>query len=405
MHGFMFDRHLGRTSSLCPLRRGRAPTILGLVLTPMLTLVLTPMLTLVLTPMLSLATSAQLVEITTTAELATYLRAGDSRLVRPSPSTTTATRQREAAVLVLLPAVLQELIDTNATSVCDCDDAVEQSSHATAAETLHLLTTDSPNNRALIGASPDALAGLVSLVGESLSCNNTASSPSWRAAEEAAEALWILAFNSPSNHKALLELGAPEALAAPLLTPHAPPRCKMWAAAALQNLAASYCATADGRCSWEWAGDPGAQALEVRERLTIDAEAARRRIAAVPGLLHALVDLAAAPPPESGLLPSQALTSDRLAPGIAAWAAAGALKNLALSRSLRGALQGSAAPHALCALRASKCWLQSSKSQAALRYLDVDSCEAVLQRPKPPRTSLSHVLHLRHFDAPGLVEL
>ena len=351
------------------------------------------------------ALTPQLVEVTTPAELATYLRAGDSRLVRPSPSATTAARQKEAAVLALLPAVLQELIDTNATSVCDCDDAVEQSSHATAAETLHLLTTDNPSNRALIGASPDALAGLVSLVGESLSCNNTASSPSWRAAEEAAEALWILAFNSPSNHKALLELGAPEALAAPLLTPHAPPRCKMWAAAALQNLAASYCATADGRCSWEWVGDPGAQALEVRERLTVDAEAARRRIAAVPGLLHALVDLAAAPPPESGLLPSRARTSDRLAPGIGAWAAAGALKNLALSSSVRAALQGSAAPHALCALRASKCWLQSSKSQAALRYLDVDSCEAVLRRPKPPRISLSHVLHLRHFDAPGMVEL
>ena len=203
------------------------------------------------------ALTPQLVEVTTTAELATYLRAGDSRLVRPSPSATTAARQKEAAVLALLPAVLQELIDTNATSVCDCDDAVEQSSHATAAETLHLLTTDNPSNRALIGASPDALAGLVSLVGESLSCNNTASSPSWRAAEEAAEALWILAFNSPSNHKALLELGAPEALAAPLLTAHAPPRCKMWAAAALQNLAASYCATPDGRCSWRWSNPGG----------------------------------------------------------------------------------------------------------------------------------------------------
>ena len=119
-----------------------------------------------------------------------------------------------------------------------------------------------------------------------------------------------------------------------------------------------------------------------------------------------LVDGAwAAPPPESGLLPSRARTSDRLAPGIGAWAAAGALKNLALSSRVRAALQGSAAPHALCALRASKCWLQSSKSQAALRHLDVDSCEAVLRRPKPPRISLSHVLHLRHFDAPGMVEL
>ena len=351
------------------------------------------------------STLTPLVELTTTTELAAYLRAGDERLVRPSPSTTTAARQRETAVLELLPAVLQELVDTNATSVCDCDDAVEQGSHATAAEALHLLTTDNPSNRALIGGSPDALAGLVSLVGESLSCNNTASSPSWRAAEEAAEALWILAFNSPANHKRLLELGAPEALAAPLLTPHAPPRCKMWAAAVLQNLAADYCATADGRCGWVWVGDPGAQALEVRERLTIDAEAARLRIGAVPGLLHALVDLAAAPPPESGLLPSQARAADRLSPGIAAWAAAGALKNLALSRSLRAALQGSAAPHALCALSASKCWLQASKSQAALRHLDVDNCEAVLQRPRPPRVSLNHMLHLRHFDAPGLVEL
>ena len=70
------------------------------------------------------ALTPQLVEVTTTAELATYLRASDSRLVRPSPSATTAARQKEAAVLALLPAVLQELIDTNATSVCDCDDAV-----------------------------------------------------------------------------------------------------------------------------------------------------------------------------------------------------------------------------------------------------------------------------------------
>ena len=57
------------------------------------------------------ALTPQLVEVTTTAELATYLRAGDSRLVRPSPSATTAARQKEAAVLALLPAVLQELID------------------------------------------------------------------------------------------------------------------------------------------------------------------------------------------------------------------------------------------------------------------------------------------------------
>ena len=41
----------------------------------------------------------------------------------------------------------------------------------------------------------------------------------------------------------------------------------MWAAAALQNLAASYCDTQDGRCSWRWSGDPGAMALEPHEAL------------------------------------------------------------------------------------------------------------------------------------------
>ena len=123
---------------------------------------------------LAVGTTASL---TSTADLVEYLRAGDRRLVRPSPTSQTAARQREPAVLDLLPAVLQELVDQNVTTVCDCDDAAEQTSHAAAAEALHLLTTDNPKNREIIGASPEALAGLVSLVGESVSCNNSASSP------------------------------------------------------------------------------------------------------------------------------------------------------------------------------------------------------------------------------------
>ena len=324
--------------------------------------------------------------ITGTAQLVEYLRAGDSRLVRPSPSATTAARQREMGILSLLPAVVQDLADQNVTSVCDCDDDAEQSTHALAASALHLLTTDNPSNRELIGKAPDALSSLVSLVGEAVSCNNTASSPSWRAAEEAAEALWILAFNSPANHEALLELGAPEALAAPLLTAHAPPRAKMWAAAALQNLAASYCDTSDGRCSWRWVGDPGALALEPQEGVAVDSEQARGRIGAVPGLLTALVDLADVPPQDaSGVLPSAATVDDRLAPGIAAWAAAGALKNLALSRSLRRELELAGAAHALCRLQHSRCWLQASKSRAGLHHLGVDDCAAVLRQPRPVR--------------------
>ena len=339
-------------------------------------------------------------DATAIADLATYLRAGDERLVRPSPNAKTAARQREERSLALLPAAVAAL-NPNATAVCDCDDLAEQSSHATAAEVLHLLTTDNPRNRRAIGATPDALLALVSLVGESLSCNNTFWSPSWLAGEEAAEALWILSFNDRANHAALLEAGAPEALAAPLLAAHAPPRAKMWAAAALQNLAASYCDTQDGRCSWRWSGDPGAMALEPHEALVIDAEPARRRIGAVPGIFAALVDLAAAPPAEDGLLPSAATVSDRLSPGIAAWAAAGALKNLALSPTLREKIIAAGAPHALCALSRSRCWLQNSKSRAALGFLEVRDCKSV--QPRPLRVSLKHALHLR--GAESVVEL
>ncbi|KAL1524270.1 hypothetical protein AB1Y20_019173 [Prymnesium parvum] len=268
--------------------------------------------------------------ILSTAELAEYLRAGDHRLVRPSPSGLTAARQREPAVLGLLGAVMQELIDQNVTAVCDCDDAAEQSSHARAASVLHLLTTDNPANRALVGSTPDALAGLVSLVAESVGCNNSAASPSWQAAEEAAEAIWILSFNHRGNHDTLLQLGAAEALAAPVLTPQAPSRAKMWAAAALQNLAASYCATSDGRCSWRWSDDH--TVLAAQEQLVIDSEPARLRIGAVPGLLRGLVDLTTVTSAGTErVLPSKATTSERRAVGIAAWAAAGALKNLALS--------------------------------------------------------------------------
>ena len=78
------------------------------------------------------------------------------------------------------------------------------------------------------------------------------------AAESAAEAIWSLSFSHAHNHAALIDAGAIEALAGmvsarDLLGIRTPPRAAMWAAAALQNLAASYCETADGRCVWRCA--------------------------------------------------------------------------------------------------------------------------------------------------------
>ena len=107
----------------------------------------------------------------------------------------------------------------------------------------------------------------------------------------------------------------------------------------------------------------------------MDAEVARQRIGAVPGLVQALAALAGETLPGRGrVLPSVATRSDRLAPGIAAWAAAGALKNLALSTSIRPQIMASGAAVALCSLASSPCWLESSKSQAALQHLGIDDC-------------------------------
>ena len=83
------------------------------------------------------------------------------------------------------------------------------------------------------------------------------------------------------------------------------------------------------------------------------------------------------------------------------WAAAGALKNLALSPNLRAPIIEAGAPHALCALARSRCWLQNSKSRAALGFLEVRDCKSV--QPRPLRVSLKHALHLR--GAESVVEL
>ena len=268
----------------------------------------------------------------TSVDLAAYLRAGDERLVRPSPTSATAARQAE--VSAELAAVL---------TAVRADDVAPET-----VAVLHLATTDNPSHRTLIGTAPGVIDTLVRLL---------AGPP--EVAEEAAEAAWILAFNHPQNHAALLTAGAVKALAE-LFLRDVSERASMWAAAALQNLAASYC---NGRCSWaKWGQD-----IEVVGRVTVDGEPARLSIAAHPRLLQAVEEKLCI---EASAWPSQARVADRLKSGITAWAAAGLVKNLALSIPVQQELHG--AIPCLCQLSHSPDWLENSKSAAALQHLGVD---------------------------------
>ena len=330
-------------------------------------------------------------------DLIAHLRASDRRLVRPSPDEVTLRRREDGYTADRLQQSVRTL----------CDASARSSRRQNAAEIAVLCTTDHPSNRQLIGSDACVAGALVELVKattgaeeHTLRHRRAASARLNNAAAAAAEAIWILSFNHAANHAAFVAAGAVEALSelivsSPLSKPDAPSSAAarlaikdssavMWAAAALQNLAASYCETADGRCRWRWqmgaAGD--GEALVPDGAFVVDAEPARARALRVDGLLAALSahvcswtgDVAK----RGKRLPWPATATVAIAdnaPSIIPWAAAGALKNLALSRETLAQLPSSTVA-CLCALSASPDWLESSKSQAALLHLGrTDDCK------------------------------
>ena len=322
-------------------------------------------------------------------DLIAHLRASDHRLVRPSPTEGTLRRREEGCT----PDRLQELIRT----LCDANEKISRRQDA--AHIAALCTTDHPTNRQLIGGEACVAGALVALVKATTGAeeHNTmsrraASARLNGAAAAAAEAIWILSFNHAANHAAFVAAGAVESLSelivSSALTKAPPPSSPlariasressvvMWAAAALQNLAASYCETADGRCRWHWQKDVGGDARLVADGLfVVDAEPARARALRVDGLLGALSTLVCSWTGDirkrGKQLPWPATATvfpPNNVPSIIPWAAAGALKNLALSSETHTQLPPTAA-RCLCALSASPDWLESSKSQAALVHL------------------------------------
>mmetsp|Transcript_30718 Transcript_30718/g.82378 ORF Transcript_30718/g.82378 Transcript_30718/m.82378 type:complete len:345 (+) Transcript_30718:51-1085(+) len=275
------------------------------------------------------------------------LRSDDTRLVRPSPSLHTAEQQERYRA----DGTLEEMIECTLRQPSWTDMGLSKKLRIL--EAITLFTTDSMENRQLLGR-------LVEFV-DTMLTDDTG-----RVQALAAESAWILVFNHPGNHAALAERGVTKLQH--ILKHSRNSAARMWAAAALQNLAASYC---NGRCAWGW--QEGRLLITPESgSLTIDSSEVRKAIASDHDLLAIVPQLLCSAPrvrgsvgPANGHYQQQE-NDNQMIP----WAVAGLVKNLALSQELHEQIISPRLVKCLCDLATeSEDWLESSKSSAALHHL------------------------------------
>ena len=230
-----------------------------------------------------------------------------------------------------------------------------------ALEYLTWCLTDHPGHRAAF-----AVEGVHLHVVRHLSSSNPHVSAS------AAHVVYIGTFANSRNHQAFIENGAVSRLSHLIQQQSNLPVTIMWAAAALQNLAANYCDTPDdGRCYWDW---KEGRLVMTTQPLLSDGATARQFIAQDKPLVEHLGELirrGPVHPPQSRGNPfpgDRARTGrDDSSPNLLAWAAAGVLKNLALSPEGQELVE-SYLPEA-CKLSKSPDWLEANKGEGILAHM------------------------------------
>ena len=161
----------------------------------------------------------------------------------------------------------------------------------------------------------------------------------------------------------------------------------MWAAAALQNVVASYCATkGDGRCYWHWSyveGGIGSELQVAGDSLPVVSEGTSMRLTALsryPTLTTHLAQTVCQYGPVRMENPSDAhphpgvnarIGLHESSSNLVAWAAAGAIKNLALDPLGRKQVQSieSWFLPCLCYMSESPDWLEENKGHGALERI------------------------------------
>eukprot|EP00559_Dactyliosolen_fragilissimus_P002387 CAMPEP_0184862142 /NCGR_PEP_ID=MMETSP0580-20130426/6658_1 /TAXON_ID=1118495 /ORGANISM="Dactyliosolen fragilissimus" /LENGTH=512 /DNA_ID=CAMNT_0027359883 /DNA_START=387 /DNA_END=1925 /DNA_ORIENTATION=+ len=393
-----------------------------------------------------------------------YLRGDDIRLVRfgiPDQSARTRQRQLCGTKSPVLKSAIDELLrfDYGQINVSHMSEhsRVMWSNTATALRILTLCATENAYVRDQIFNSkhyttlndngqrtstfrtiPKRMAEILK---HAINCINAKNDSDMmdtilNAAAAAGEAIWILSFNHAGLLRAFVADGVLESLAEIILRPVASGQerktstttdknpsesklltsewyhAKMWAAAALQNLAASYCNTDSGHCWWMNNSRNGLH-LHPDSKLAIDGEKARMIMIKKKGLINALVDLACqnghAIEPHTDSNPWPSLSSVYSDHGhsqnrkIVTWAAIGALKNIALSsnakirilnRSEAEKYEGKNmidAVDCLCNALNSPDWLESSKAEDTLDRLGVKCPPAKIPHHLHRKSSYNHM--------------
>ena len=237
----------------------------------------------------------------------------------------------------------------NALSILTNDDSsLVDKTNAT--KLLTLCAIENPNNRGIIGRydDGDALKVVVSLLLGNEGAGNLSG------AAEAGEAIWILSFNDNENIQGFLSFGALRALINVVLSPSAQERDKMWALAAIQNLAASYCETPTGHCWWAFDEDKKGLYLHQDSPIVIDGSNTRKHLLEEKELLHSLEHIICKGAAKAPSFPSRAKSYENFSE-MSTWSAIGALRNILLFEDAEFvALKMKAC---LCTLLSSPDWL------------------------------------------------
>jgi hypothetical protein len=260
-------------------------------------------------------------------------------------------------------------------------DKLSDQLRARAAQYLTFCITDNNENRAFLSQQDGIHTKIVEMVKlplvqrtKTFVSSTSEIDATSLASAMASHLIYIASFNNQKNHVAFENAGAVPALSAIIKDKNQTPIQIMWAAAALQNLAATYCSTTSGRCRWDWTEDDDELIIvEKALPITVDGSTVRKTMMDDIELIDTLLQYACSGPVTSDPLPGKSGTvhRDELSKNLIPWGATGALKNLAILLEARHYIvkQNSSNMACFCQLSHSRDWLEVNKGEGLLYML------------------------------------
>jgi len=282
------------------------------------------------------------------------IKGDDVRLMRWDATKYTHKRQSHGGC-DHLPTALNTIIQSK-------DDKTQR----LACEYATFCITDNPKERAILAQTQGIHQAVTNLV----------SSKDAQVSAMASHLIYIGSFANADNHQGFVKAGAVKALAAVCKQTKPLAVQAMYAAAALQNLAASYCDTEDdGRCYWYWTEKKDHVVIEEDSLpLVSDGTRVRQEMLRDQDLVDILKKMACMGPVQGEMSSKNPFPGenahmgrDDASPNVLAWAATGALKNLALEPKAKVLLE-STMP-CFCRLSHSSDWLEENKGEGVLHHM------------------------------------